>query len=71
MTRLNSSSTTAIETNNAVASSAQTKMVWSFSWEFDYSPAAEADVHSPRDTQNRTGADELGYVLDKALAYAG
>ena len=69
MTRLSNSSTTAIETNSD-ASSAQTKMVWSFSWEFDYSPAAEADVHS-RDTQNRTGADELGHVLDKALAYAG
>ena len=48
MTRLSNSSTTAIETNSADASSAQTKMVWSFSWEFDYSPAAEADVHSPR-----------------------
>jgi hypothetical protein len=70
MTRL-SSSTTNNDTNAADVRSADPKMVWSFTWEFDWSPAAAANAHTLRATAPRTGADELGQMLDKALAYAG
>jgi hypothetical protein len=71
MTRVHNSNTTTFNTDNTDARNAQDKMDWSFSWEFDWSPAAGANSNSMRDTQHRTGADELGHMLDKALAYAG
>lgn len=69
MSRLSNSSTTALEINSSNARSAQSKMAWSFSWEFGWSPVAAASAHSLRHSQPRI--DELGYMLDKALAYAG
>ncbi len=71
MTRHNTSSMIAFDTNNSSAHGAQTKTDWSFSWEFDWSPAAVANARSLRDAQRRMGGDELGHMLDKALAYAG
>jgi hypothetical protein len=69
MSRASNSSTTALEINSSTTRSAHSKMAWSFSWEFGWSPAAAASAQSLRHSQPRT--DELGYLLDKALAYAG
>lgn len=70
MTRL-SSSTTNDDTNVAKARSAHSKMIWSYTWEFDWSPDAAANAQALHGIEPRGGADELGQLLDKALAYAG
>jgi hypothetical protein len=70
MTRLNSSSSNDFAVNPADARAADAKMVWSYSWEFDWSPAAPAAT-ALRNPAGRDGVDELGSLLDKALAYAG
>jgi hypothetical protein len=71
MSRLTNSSTELFDASAADARQARTKMVWSFSWEFDWSPASAAHAHSLQDNPQRSGADELNTMLDKALAYAG
>lgn len=71
MTSLSNSNTTAFKSNSTNMRSAQAKMVWSFGWEFDWSPTVAGNAHSLRGGQHRAGNDELGHVLDKALAYAG
>jgi hypothetical protein len=45
--------------------------VWSYNWEFGWSPAEKADARSGKPSARRHGPDDLGRLLDKALAFAG
>jgi hypothetical protein len=71
MTSSYNSNMTSFDSYNTDERNAQTRTDWSFAWEFDWSPDAATNAGSPRPTQRRTGADKLGHMLDRALAYAG
>ena len=71
MTSSYNSDVTSFDSYNTDERNAQTRTDWSFAWEFDWSPAAAANTDSPRTAHNRAGADKLGHMLDRALAYAG
>lgn len=65
------SNVTSFDSYNTDERNAQTRTDWSFAWEFDWSPAGTTTTDTPRTSQNRSGADKLGHMLDRALAYAG
>ena len=71
MTSSYNSSVTSFDSYNTDERNAQTRTDWSFAWEFDWSPAAATNTDAPRTAHRRTGADKLGHMLDRALAYAG
>ncbi|MFN8468954.1 MAG: hypothetical protein U0X20_25580 [Caldilineaceae bacterium] len=71
MTSSYNSNMTSFDSYNSDERNAQTRTDWSFAWEFDWSPDAAANAGSPRTAHRRTGADKLGHMLDRALAYAG
>jgi hypothetical protein len=71
MTSSYNSNMTSFDSYNTDERNAQTRTDWSFAWEFDWSPDAATNAGSSRPTQRRTGADKLGHMLDRALAYAG
>lgn len=71
MTSPYTSSTTSFDSFNTDERHAQTRTEWSFAWEFDWSPAAATNADASRTAHRRAGADKLGHILDRALAYAG
>ncbi len=71
MTSSYTSTTTSFDSYNAHARNAQTRPEWPYAWEFDWAPAAATNTDSPRMAHHRAGADKLGHMLDRALAYAG
>jgi hypothetical protein len=70
MTRINNSSTNDSASGSTDGRATNAKMIWSYSWEFDWLPATAA-ADSLRDSTEHSGADELSHMLEKALAYAG
>jgi hypothetical protein len=71
MTRFSNSNPTAGNDNANAAAIADEKMAWSFSWEFDWSPAAAANAEALRQPRRDAHPDALTHLLDKALAFAG
>jgi hypothetical protein len=50
---------------------APAKTVWSYNWEFGWSPADKPDMCTQQLSARRQGCDDLGRLVDKALAFAG
>ena len=71
MTSSYNSNVTSFDSYNTDERNAQKRTDWSFAWEFDLPPAGTTNTDSLRTTRNRSGADKLGHMLDRALAYAG
>jgi hypothetical protein len=71
MPRLGNNSTTAAAANSANSRNGQLKFHWSFSYEFDWPNNTPAYGSQGAVARGRSGADELGALLDKALAFAG
>jgi hypothetical protein len=66
-----STATAARHATTPAARFAPAHTVWSYNWEFGWSPAEKLDPRSRQSSARRQGPDDLGRLLDKALAFSG
>lgn len=71
MPRSSSNSARSAVLNGTSSRNGQWKLQWSFSYEFEW-PAATPHASRPNgSTRSSSSNDDLGLLLEKALAYAG
>jgi len=71
MPRFGNNSTPANAINRTNSHNGQVKFHWSFSCEVDLPSNGLAAAGADSPARTRAGSDDLGALLDKALAFAG
>lgn len=71
MPRFANNSATFSPSSSANNRNGQVKFHWSFSYEYDLPKGAAAAANQGSALYARSHVDELGFLLDKALAFAG